>query len=119
LDGSQQNMAAMLGRNDQWERPMSKLVIADLEDSVELDREAMRVIVGLGTRPLWPRQSTAFFLMHQSQNATGLRAAAGRWSAFLRPLPIESLQRREDHRWKSQHACPLGSLDERKRTDHS
>jgi hypothetical protein len=100
---------------------MSKLVIADLEDSIELDREAMRVIVGLGTRPLWPRQSTAFFLMNQSQNATGLRAAAGRWSAFLRPLPIEMLQRGDEHRWKSQRAtsCPLGSLDERRRTDHS
>jgi hypothetical protein len=98
---------------------MSKLVIADLEDSIELDREAMRVIVGLGTRPLWPRQSTAFFLMHPSRNATGLSAAAGRWSAFLRPLPIESLQRRDDHRWKSHTTCPFGSLDERKRTDHS
>lgn len=86
---------------------MSKLVIADLEHSIELDREAMRVIVGLGTRPLWPRQSTAFFLMHQSKSATGLRAAAGRWSAHLRPLPIETLQRqaaREDHRWKSQRS---------------
>lgn len=83
---------------------MSKLVIADLEDSIELDREAMRVIVGLGTRPLWRKDSTAFFLMHQSQNATGLRAAADRWSAFLRPLPIDMLQRRDDHRWKSQRA---------------
>jgi hypothetical protein len=84
---------------------MSKLVIADLEESIELDRAAMRVIVGLGTRPLWPRQSTAFFLMNQSQNATGLRAAAGRWSAHLRPLPIETLQRRstrDEQRWKSQ-----------------
>lgn len=86
---------------------MSKLVIADLEDSVELDREAMRVIVGLGTRPLWPRQSTAFFLMNQSQNATGLRAAAGRWSAHLRPLSIETLQRRstrDERRLKSQRS---------------
>jgi len=83
---------------------MSKLIIADLEDSIELDREAMRVIVGLGTRPSWRRESTAFFLMHQSQNATGLRAAADRWSAFLRPLPIEMLQRRDDHRWKSSRA---------------
>ncbi|MFC4312741.1 hypothetical protein ACFPN2_26890 [Steroidobacter flavus] len=82
---------------------MSKLVIADLEDSIELDREAMRAIVGLGARPMWPRQSTAFFLMNQSKSATGLRAAAGRWSAHLRPLPIESLQRRmkqDDKRWK-------------------
>ncbi|WP_129774678.1 hypothetical protein [Peristeroidobacter soli] len=83
---------------------MSKLVIADLEDSIELDREAMRAIVGLGTRPLWPRQSTAFFLMNQAKSATGLRAATGRWSAHLRPLPIESLQRRinrDGKRWKS------------------
>ena len=82
---------------------MSKLVIADLEDSIELDREAMLAIVGLGTRPLWPRQSTAFFLINQSKSATGLRAAAGRWSAHLRPLPIESLQRRSkrgEQRWK-------------------
>lgn len=75
---------------------MGKLTIADLEDSIELDREAMRVIMGLGTRPAWPRHSVAFFLLHTSKNAaesaTGLRAAATRWSAFLRPLPIEPLQ---------------------------
>jgi len=67
---------------------MSKLVIADLEHSIELDREAMRVIMGLGTRPSWPSQSVAFFLLHTSKNvggnATGLRAAASRWSDFLR-----------------------------------
>lgn len=89
---------------------MSKLVIADLEDSIELDREAMRVIVGLGTRPAWPREPTAFFLMHQSRNATGLRAAAGRWSAFLRPLSIETLQRRGDNRWKSRRATRSHAL---------
>ena len=67
---------------------MSKLVIADLEHSIELDREAMRAILGLGTRPSWPGHSVAFFLLHTSKNAggsaTGLRAAASRWSAFLR-----------------------------------
>lgn len=89
---------------------MSKLVIADLEYSIELDREAMRVIVGLGTRPLWRKDSTAFFLMHQSRNATGLRAAAGRWSEFLRPLPLETLQpARIDRRWKSHRSTPDGS----------
>ena len=71
---------------------MSKLVIADLEHSVELDRAAMRVILGLGSRPSWPKHPTAFFLLHTSKSATGLRAAAGRWSAFLRPLPVEPLQ---------------------------
>lgn len=70
---------------------MSKLVLADLEHSVELDREAMRAIIGLGTRKFWPGHSTAFFLLHTSKNATGPRAAASRWSAFLRPLPIEPL----------------------------
>lgn len=72
---------------------MSRLIIEDLEDSIELDREAMRVIIGLGTRRLWPGQSTAFFLLHTSKG-TGLRAAASRWSAFLRPLPIEPLRPR-------------------------
>jgi hypothetical protein len=71
---------------------MSKLIIADLEHSIELDREAMRVIIGLGTRKLWPSQSTAFFLLHTKQSATGARAAANRWSAYLRPLPSEPLQ---------------------------
>jgi hypothetical protein len=71
---------------------MSKLIIVDLEDSIELDREAMRAIIGLGTRRLWPVHSTAFFLLHPPKSATGLRAAASRWSAFLRPLPIEPLQ---------------------------
>jgi hypothetical protein len=71
---------------------MSRLIIADLEDSIELDREAMRAIIGLGTRRSWPGHSTAFFLLHTSKRATGLRGAASRWSAFLRPLPIEPLQ---------------------------
>lgn len=102
---------------------MSKLIIADLEYSIELDREAMRVIVGLGTRPLWRKDSTAFFLMHQARNATGLRAAAGRWSEFLRPLPLETLQPTlNERRWKSQRSTrdasadrnlmPFSSLDE-------
>lgn len=73
---------------------MGKLIIADLEDSIELDREAMRAIIGLGTRRLWPGHSTAFFLLHTSKGATGLRAAASRWSEFLRPIPIEPLQPR-------------------------
>lgn len=91
---------------------MSKLVIVDLEYSLELDREAMRVIVGLGTRPLWRKDTTAFFLMHQSRNATGLRAAAGRWSAFLRPLPVETLQPAlTDQRWKSQRSTRDASRD--------
>lgn len=34
---------------------MSKLIIADLEHSIELDREAMRVIVGLGKRQPWQK----------------------------------------------------------------
>lgn len=71
---------------------MSRLIIADLEQSIELDREAMRVIIGLGTRRLWPRQSTAFFLLHTKQSATGMRAASDRWSAYLRPLPNQPLQ---------------------------
>jgi hypothetical protein len=102
---------------------MSKLVIEDLEYSIELDREAMRVIVGLGTRPLWRKDSTAFFLMHQSRNATGLRAAAGRWSEYLRPLPLQTSQPALDvRRWKSQRSprdtsadrdlMPFSSLDE-------
>lgn len=70
---------------------MSKLIIADLEHSIELDREAMRAIVGLGTRRSWKKQSTAFFLLHTSKSATGLRAAADRWSAFLRPMPLQQL----------------------------
>jgi hypothetical protein len=71
---------------------MSKLIIADLEYSTELDREAMRAIVGLGTRKFWPKQSTAFFLLNTAKSATGQRAAAGRWSSFLRPLPIQPMQ---------------------------
>ena len=70
---------------------MSKLIIADLEHSIELDREAMRVVLGLGTRPSWPKHPTAFFLLH-TKSSTGLRAAARRWSDFLRPLPIAPLQ---------------------------
>ena len=91
---------------------MSKLVIADLEDSLELDREAMRVIVGLGTRPLWRKDTTAFFLMHQSRNATGMRAAAGRWSAFLRPKFVEtSPPALTDQRWQSQRSTRDASKD--------
>lgn len=73
---------------------MSRLIIADLEQSIELDREAMRVIIGLGTRKRWSRQSTAFFLLHTKQSASGMRAASNRWSAHLRaePLPIEPSQ---------------------------
>jgi hypothetical protein len=84
----------------QPEKQMSKLVIVDLEHSIELDREAMRAIVGLGTRSSWRREPTAFFLLQASKsvagsstaNVTGPRAAAGRWSAFLRPLAIEPSQ---------------------------
>ncbi|MBM0106846.1 hypothetical protein JM946_19095 [Steroidobacter sp. S1-65] len=71
---------------------MSELIIADLEQSIELDREAMRAIIGLGARKLWPKQTTAFFLLHTRHSATGMRAASNRWSAHLRPLPIEPLQ---------------------------
>jgi hypothetical protein len=76
----------------QPEKQMSKLVIADLEHSIELDRQAMRAIVGLGTRSSWRREPTAFFLLQTSKSVTGPRAAAGRWSAFLRPLALEPSQ---------------------------
>jgi hypothetical protein len=94
---------------------MSKLVIVDLEHSIELDREAMRVIVGLGTRPLWRKDSTAFFLMQASRHASGLRGAAGRWSDYLRPLPVETLQLPRAHneqRWKTQRPAREVSGDE-------
>ena len=75
---------------------MSRLIIADLEDSIELDREAMRVILGLGTRKFWPSHSTAFFLLHTAKSATGLRAAGNRWSAFLREQPSSLRSRTHD-----------------------
>lgn len=83
---------------------MGKLIIADLEHSIELDREAMRVIVGLGTRRSWPSHSTAFFLLHPSKSATGLRAAASRWSAFLRPLVIQPLQLQADRKLRRERS---------------
>jgi hypothetical protein len=67
------------------------LVIKDLEISVELDRAAMREIVGLGVRPVWPR-SGRVYLMDGVPGNSGAFAAARRWSSFVRPLKIEPLR---------------------------
>ena len=62
------------------------LIIKDLEVSEELDREAMRAIVGLGLRRRWLSQSHPFYLI----DAASHDSAALRWSAFLRPLQVQS-----------------------------
>ncbi len=67
------------------------LVIKDLEVSEELDREAMREIVGLGTRPMWPKGGRTQLVDGMVSNS-GWLAAGRRWSAFLRPMKIEPLR---------------------------
>jgi hypothetical protein len=67
------------------------LVIQDLEVSVELDRAAMREIVGLGVRPVWPRNERVYLIDEIAGNS-GAFAAARRWSSFVRPLKIEPLR---------------------------
>ena len=75
---------------------MTTLLIEDLKDSVELDREAMRTIVGGGKRAGWSRDSTPLLLVAASPSGPGLRAAGMRWAAFLRPTAVQALVRRPD-----------------------
>jgi hypothetical protein len=70
------------------------LLIEDLKDSVELDRAAMRTIVGAGNRMAWSRQQTPLLLVAVSPSGTGQRAATMRWSAFLRSTTVEPLSRK-------------------------
>ena len=73
---------------------MTTLLIEDLKESVELDREAMRTIVGAGKRVGWSREQTPLLLVAASPSGPGLRAAAMRWSTFLRPTAVEALTRK-------------------------
>ena len=73
---------------------MATLLIEDLEDSVELDREAMRTIVGAGKRGAWGREQPPLLLVAVSPTGPGQRAAAMRWSTFLRPTAVEALTRK-------------------------
>jgi hypothetical protein len=75
---------------------MATLLIEDLKDSVELDREAMRTIVGAGKGPGWSRAPAPLLLVAVSPNGPGLRAAGMRWAAFLRPTAVQALTRRPD-----------------------
>jgi len=70
------------------------IVIQDLEVSVELDRAAMREIVGLGVRPMWPTWTSGDrgLLSDGIAANSGAFAAARRWSSFVRPLKIEPLR---------------------------
>ena len=57
---------------------MSKLIIADLEHSIDLDREAMRVIVGLGKRQPWQkhyRDQNMVSEMHLVRESHALQSA--------------------------------------------
>jgi hypothetical protein len=76
---------------------MATLLIEDLKESVELDREAMRNIVGAGKRVGWPREPAPLLLVAVSPTGPGQRAAAMRWSAFLRPTAVEPLARKPTH----------------------
>jgi hypothetical protein len=67
------------------------LVIKDLEVSVDLDRAAMREIVGAGVRPVWPRSGRVYLADGFAGNS-GAFAAARRWSSFVRPLKVEPLR---------------------------
>ena len=75
---------------------MATLLIEDLKESVELDREAMRTIVGAGKRAIWSREPTPLLLVAVSPGGPGLRAAGMRWAAFLRPRAVQALSRRPD-----------------------
>jgi hypothetical protein len=73
---------------------MATLLIEDLKESVDLDREAMRTIVGAGKRVGWLREPTPLLLVAVMPSGPGLRAASLRWSAFLRPTAVEPLIRK-------------------------
>jgi hypothetical protein len=82
---------------------MTTLLIEDLKESVELDREAMRTIVGAGKRVTWSAQPT-LLLVAASPTGPGLRAAGMRWSAFLRPMAVQPLARKAAYsRGRTQH----------------
>jgi hypothetical protein len=72
---------------------MTTLLIEDLKESVELDREAMRAIVGAGKRAAWSREQLPLLLVAASPTGPGQRAAAARWSTFLRQTAVEALTR--------------------------
>jgi hypothetical protein len=72
---------------------MATLLIEDLKESVELDREAMRTIVGAGKRVAWSREQLPLLLVAASPAGPGQRAAATRWSTFLRQTAAEALTR--------------------------
>jgi hypothetical protein len=73
---------------------MATLLIEDLKESVELDREAMRAIVGAGKRAAWPRDQYPLLLVAVTPTGSGQHAAALRWSAFLRSTAAEALTRK-------------------------
>jgi hypothetical protein len=82
---------------------MATLLIEDLKDSAELDREAMRAIVGAGKRAGWSREPTPLLLVAVSPRGPGLRAAGMRWAAFLRPTAAQALSRRADRPNRAPH----------------
>lgn len=59
---------------------MGKLILADLEHSAELDREAMRVIVGLGKRQPWQKHYRYQNLAHRTHFVSASHALQSAWT---------------------------------------
>jgi hypothetical protein len=59
---------------------MSKLIIADLEHSIDLDREAMRAIVGLGKRQPWQKHYREQNMVRETHFVRASHALQSAWT---------------------------------------